>query len=129
MRAIVYSTSGNPSGQAIVALLAPLFGDSELTWHRSVEELSNGLRRFANDQAIAVLAPDSREDLNAILAFRDLFWKHRILLILPDTARETFALAVNLFPRYMTSADQDLAAIREVVIRLMEPRDRIPGLE
>ncbi|MFH1154170.1 MAG: hypothetical protein V1793_10150 [Pseudomonadota bacterium] len=122
MRGILYYRPENPSGEQLLTLLKPIFTDHILSCHRTVEHLSRDLKQSANDQGIAILCLDTYKDLSAMLEIRDLFWKHRIVLILPDMERETVARAVQLFPRYMTAPDQGLNDIKDVVSRLMEQR-------
>ncbi|MFH1155458.1 MAG: hypothetical protein V1793_16755 [Pseudomonadota bacterium] len=124
MRCILYYRPENSSGKQLLALLKPLFKKHVLICHNSVPDLARELRQSANNEGIALLFIDSQEDLGDILAIMDLFWKHRIVLILPDMERETLARAVPLSPRYITSPEQGLSDIREVLIKLMDPGDR-----
>jgi hypothetical protein len=121
MRGILYFRNENPSGRELLDLITPLFQEHLLSCHQSVADLSIHLRKRVGNEGIVILLLDSLEDLEAILQLRGLFWKYRILLILPDMERSTVARAVQLSPRFMTSADQGLGSIREVLVRLLDP--------
>jgi len=77
-----------------------------------------------DDAVIAILAPSRSDQLHRFEKFRELFLDVRMVLVLPERSPETFRLAHNLYPRYITFRDanlDDLAAVVDRMHRKLQP--------
>ena len=75
--------------------------------------------RPADDLTIAVFLAADHEDLQQLIAIRDLIINVRIILVLPDRKNETIAEGHTLQPRFITYLDSDFAEIRSVMSKMI----------
>ncbi len=76
------------------------------------------------DHRIILILAGSIDDLAQILPFRDLFVNHALILILPDSKKDTMTQALSLYPRYMDYIRNDLKDVFLVLKKMVKKIDR-----
>lgn len=84
------------------------------------EELRESLRFSPAFSRLIVLAPPGRGDLSNILTLADWLVGFPLILILPDSEKETISNGLKLMPRFYTFADSDLEQMVVVLLRLLD---------
>jgi hypothetical protein len=100
-----------------------LGGDDRFETYRTVADFSARLRRH-NGPGIMILLLANQSDLVEISSQRDLVADAETILLLPDGAEQTFALAHSLRPNFLGSTDCDLDTVVSVLKRLVQKRAR-----
>ena len=68
---------------------------------------------------IAILLAASKEELQELVSVGELLEDIRIILVLPDTDRDTVANAHILRPRYLTYVDSDFSDVAAVLSKML----------
>jgi hypothetical protein len=103
-----------------------LGGDDQFETYRKMADFSARLRRH-NRPGIMILLLATQSDLAAISSQRDLVADAETILLLPDGAEQTFALAHSLRPNFLGRTDSDLGTVILVLKRLVQKRARQAG--
>jgi len=103
-----------------------LGGDDRFETYRTIGDFSARLRR-QNRPGIMILLLADRSELVEISRQRELVADAETILLLPDDAEQTVALAHSLRPNFLGSTDCDLDTVVSVLKRLVEKRARQPG--
>jgi hypothetical protein len=95
------------------------------SWYGQVEiyyTLNRFYQRFTqagSSNAVTVLLLASRQELENLVQYADLISDQKIILVLPDRAKETIAMGHALYPRFIGYTDSDLKDVTRVLRRLM----------
>ncbi len=119
MRVLFYTTTADGVAQRLQRVIEGLVPKENTEIHRTIDSLSNRLRRPRYDLAVAVLLAASREDLLELLSIRDLLDGIRIILVLPDREDGTIAKGHRLYPRFLTYSDSDLLDVAAVLSKML----------
>lgn len=120
MRLLVYANGSDDAGKRLEDVIDTVAPGIDTEIYRTVENLSNRLRRRFGDLAVVVLRAASRKELQEILRIRDLLDDVPVLLILPDREAETFSEGLNLFPRFISFEDTDFTDVSTVLERMLK---------
>jgi hypothetical protein len=94
-------------------------------WYGQVEiyyALKKFYQRFTragSSNAVTVLLPASRQELENLVQYADLFSDQKIILVLPDRSKETITMGHALYPRFIGYTDSDLKDVTSVLRRLV----------
>jgi hypothetical protein len=119
MKIFLYTKKGDPSGDILEKMIKTHLPEVETAVYRTIDDLSQGLRQPIKDSGVAILLVSNQEDLQNILSIRHLFQNIRIILLLPNRAAETVALAHQLRPRFLTNINSDLSEITAVLKKML----------
>lgn len=103
------------------------------SWYGQVEifyTLEKFYRRFTlagSSNAVTVLLLTSRQELENLVKYADLFDDQKIILVLPDHAKETIALGHALYPRFISYTDGDLEDVASVLRKLITRNQTQPA--
>ena len=95
------------------------------SWYGQVEifyKLEKFFRRFTragSSNAVTVLLLSSRQELENLVQYADLFDDQKIILVLPDHTKETITLGHALYPRFISYTDGDLQDVTSVLRNLI----------
>jgi hypothetical protein len=120
MKIFLYSKVGEQSGNILVKIIKTDLPEVEIVVYRTIDDLSQGLRQTIEDSGVAILLVSDQEDLKNILSIRYLFQDIRIILLLPNKATETVALAHQLRPRFLTHIHSDFTEITAVLKKMLK---------
>jgi len=86
----------------------------------SIEQLTDRFRRpfTCRGATVAVLFPADQRDLADLVAIKDLLEGLRIILVLPDSYKETISAGHRLRPRYITFAGGNLDDVISVLEKI-----------
>jgi hypothetical protein len=118
MRLILYAASTHQAGSLLLKTIGTLNADRPYECCSTLDALINSLRRPAGTEAVAILCPSGKDELNRLLAIRPLLRDMRIILILPDGQAETVSEGHALRPRFVSYADGDLSDVAAVVRKM-----------
>ena len=119
MKVLLYISSENASGKKLRNIVESIVSIEEIEIFQTIDELSQRLHQLKGYPRIAILMPANRKELLAILSFSDLFWNLRIILVLPDRARETVSIGLKLVPRYFSYSDTNLMDVAAVLEKML----------
>jgi hypothetical protein len=103
------------------------------SWHGQVEifyTLSKFYQRFTqpgSSNTITVLLIADRRELENIVQYSELFCDQKIILVLPDRAKETVTMGHALYPRYISYTDSDLKDVTSVLHKLIDHNQTRPA--
>jgi hypothetical protein len=122
MKIFLYSPAGDPSGDRLGQQIKMNLPEAGMVVCRTLSDLSQSLRQPEEDLGVAVLLVSDQEDLQNIISIRHLFQTIRIILLLPNKAPETVAMAHQLRPRFLTGRNSDLAEVTAVLKKMFKDR-------
>lgn len=89
----------------------------------TIEEMSGRLRHPDHPSMIILLA-ENREAVNRLCALRELMNDAGIVLLLPDSGKDTVAMGLKLFPRYIGYLNEDLSNLSPVLKKMATLKNR-----
>jgi hypothetical protein len=107
-------------GREFEASLRTVLEDGRLETFADIGDLETRLRGPKGPSALSIIWDPDPQQLRAIETRRDLFSGARLLLVLPDDAAETVALAHRLRPAYITYVEEGIPDVVAVLGRLAE---------
>ena len=129
IRFIFFSVEKGERFNQILGFAKTLFPADEISIHSEVTGFSNAIVEPGFDQRITLILAGSSHDLTRILPFRDLFENRFVILILPDSEKETVDKALTLYPRYIDYVQNDPSGIYLVLKKLVQKIHGLPGSE
>jgi hypothetical protein len=119
-RFIFFSTQKGKKHEEILSFAEKLFLPSEISVHSKTSEFSKAVVEPGFDQRIILILAGSSDDLAQILPFRDLLVNHPVILILPDSKKDTMTRALSLYPRYIDYIQNDLKDVFLVLKKMVK---------
>jgi hypothetical protein len=86
------------------------------------------LTRAGCSNAVTVLLLANRQELENLVQYADLFCDQKIILVLPDRAKETVAMGHALYPRFISYTDGDLVDVTSVLRKLIHYNQTHPAV-
>lgn len=118
---LLFFSSKQPGGMGdkLQMFVEAFVADHKAEICRTVSSLSARLRKRKYDLDIAVLVTEDENELDELLAIRELLDDLRIILVLPDEEKETVSKGCALYPRFLTCVDSDFTAITDVLNNML----------
>ena len=85
----------------------------------TLADLTRRLRQPQNNIGIALLTAKTKQDLEDLVALRELLSDIRVILILPDRDHDTISKAHALYPRFLTYIDRDFDEVKAVLSKML----------
>jgi L-lactate utilization protein LutB len=120
MKIFLYFKAGDQSGDILEKIIKTHLPGVEMAVYSTIDDLSKSLRQPIENSGIAILLVSNQEDLKNILSIRYLFQNIKTILLLPNKAPETVALAHQLRPRFLTDINTDLAEVIAVLKKMLK---------
>lgn len=111
MSLILYLPLTEGPGNQLYDIVKKTASKRKIELCRSIQELSDRLKRPIFDVEVTILLATDREDLLVITSLGDFLNRMKIILVLPDLDMETIALGHLLRPRFITWQDDDFAQL------------------
>ena len=129
LKVLLYTTKSDGIGKQLISVLGEVIREGDIEVFHHIDSLMNYFRspRPADDLTIAVFLASDREDLQQLVAIRDLIINIRIILVLPDRENETIAEGHSLQPRFITYLDSDFEEIGSVMNKMIKSRVCVPA--
>ncbi|MFA5903622.1 MAG: hypothetical protein WC836_06765 [Desulfobacula sp.] len=120
VRFVIFSTEKGQRYTDILDFARGLFLSDEISIHSEVIGFSKAIVEpgFAH-RIILILAASSR-DLYKILPYRDLLEDRHVILILPDSEKDTMTQALSLYPRYIDYIQNDPTDVFLVLKKMVQ---------
>ena len=119
MGLIFYATDTNGIGKSLWNMHQKLVAEYNGEFFQSIDTLSQKLRSPRDDLTIAVLLASTQEELLDILSIRVLLEGIRIILILPDSNRDTIMIGHTLLPRFITYVNSNVSWVNAVLNKML----------
>jgi L-lactate utilization protein LutB len=120
MKIFLYSKVGGQSGDILEKIIKTHLPGVEMVVYRTIDDLSQSLRQPIENSGVAIFVVSNQEDLKNILSIHYLFQNIQTILLLPNKAPETVALAHKLRPRFLTDINTDLSEIIAVLKKMLK---------
>lgn len=120
MNILLYSNDKTGVGKKIQGVIKSMVPKIELEIYRTLDGLSDKLRQPRNTFFILVLLVVQREDFWDLMSIRDLLYDIPIILILPDSEKDTVLTAHKFYPRYVTDVSSDFSDVALVVKKMFK---------
>lgn len=91
----------------------------ELELHENLDTVTQSLREYAPGEMILICYAATKDGLNAALSIRPLLEHTSIIMILPDSDKETIARGHLFGPRFLTDVNGDPEEVGSVLARLI----------
>ena len=104
---LLYLDEKEGAGARVLRVIESLLPENGLEICRTIKGVADKLRQPFNNFFISVLLVAQREELNDLVAIRDLLFETNIILILPDSEYDTTSIGHKLYPRYSSYVDSD----------------------
>ncbi len=119
MGLLFYATDTKGTGKALWNLHQELASSYKGEFFQTIDSLSHKLCQPSGDQTIAVLLAGTQEDLADILSVKNLLERTRIILILPDSSKDTISKGHTLYPRFLAYVDGDFSWVAAVLEKML----------
>ncbi len=120
MGLLFYASDTKGAGKLLWNLHQELAAEYRGEFFQTIDTLSQNLRQPQGDLSIAVLLASTQEEFKNILSIRDLLVDRvRIILILPDSNKDTISKGHALFPRYLAYVDGNFNWVIEVLKKML----------
>lgn len=120
MEVFLYSSQIEEKEQKIQRMMREIFPKDQLSVLRSVENVSQKLRKPREKKPIFVLLAYKKDDLFDFFTMRDQLHEVRLVLVLPDAEEGTISLAHRLRPNYLTYVDRDPQELKAVLKKMSQ---------
>ena len=120
IRLIFFSGKNEQIRKKFLNMIATLFSENQISVHTTIESFSSDLRKLDNHHKIILILTKTQKDLLNILFLKELLNDCNIVLILPDTAKETMTQACKLYPRYISYIQSDFKDINFVLKKMID---------
>lgn len=107
MRLFCYARDADNAVSTLLDKLRSLDCGKDMEVCRSLACLSQRLKEPTFERELAVIVAATREELDGLLAIRDLLQDIRIILVLPDHESDTVSQGHKLSPRFVSYIDRD----------------------
>lgn len=90
-----------------------------LGFFQTIEDFSTRLRQLPRAEVVVLLA-QSHHELSKLISLKDFLEYARIILILPDSERETVSKGLKLYPRFLSYVDSDFKDVAAVLEKMLD---------
>lgn len=125
---LYFSEEAAGPGQELQEVLNNALPERRVELFTDLDELVTGLQRPEAEPALVVLVIGNLAELEEFLPLRSPWEDTGVILVLPDETEETLALAQQLNPRYIKSADEDFVELASVIDEILKEK-RIASIE
>ena len=106
-------------GNLIKNRVTQLFSEEQIIVHTDLEQFSICLRAPGCHNKIFLIIASTQKDLFDILLLKNFLNDRHLILIVPDTAKETMSQAYKLYPRYISDIQGDFKDVILVLEKMI----------
>ncbi len=119
MSVLLYASPANAAGKRLQRIIETLVPNEQLEICRSIEGLSERLRRPFYSRLTGVFLVASDKELSNLLSIRNMLHDLRFILVLPDSEKNTVTKGFALYPRFISYADSDFSDVAAVLSKML----------
>lgn len=120
MKVVLYANGASIAEKRFRNAIQEVVTNDHLETFSTMACLCLSLRQPVQKPTIAVLLANSKEELNEIYSMKDLLREICIILLLPDSKRDTMELAFKIGARFLSHVEADC---KDVVALLSKIQD------
>ncbi len=130
MNVLFYSAPLKGIGRRFLRIILSHIPQDRVEICRSIAALDSRLHKPLDGMTIAVFHIRSEDELEVLIARRDLLADFRTILVLPDSEESTIARGHLLRPRFVVYGDGDLPDVSVVLGKMLQgnKKDATAGL-
>ena len=117
---LLFCTEQKGTGDSIQRIIESMVSEGEIEIFMTLEGLNKRLRQPGRNVSVMVLEASDRKELCDLISIQDLFYDIPIILILPDSSRDTVALGHKLYPRFISYADSEFSDVSLVIRKMIK---------
>jgi len=118
MDILVYTTSNNLNGNKLSEVISASFPGENINICNNFKSLSKRLHLPRNNLNVAVLTTSDRSELSNILSIKELLADLNVIVVLPNSHRDTIAMGHLLAPRFLTFSENDPDEVTAVLNKM-----------
>jgi hypothetical protein len=118
MKIFLYTGTLANDGKRLQSVISSHIPEDLTEVYDSNRELTKALHTPGENPDVVVLLAGDLEELQKILALKDVLLTTRVILVLPDRHKETIAKGHTLFPRFISYMDNDYSEIGDVLKKI-----------
>jgi hypothetical protein len=126
MGLLVYIPKKDEQGRQLQQMVGGLLWQDSIEIFYEFKYFDFRLRNLTGNEDIALLYASTAEDLDDLVANRNLFLNLRLVLILPDSDEGTIAKGHLLRPRFMSYQDNSFADLSAVLQKMRKKSSPSP---
>jgi len=115
MKTILYANDLTTLGKKLKNMTQTQVSGIQVEDCHSIEHISQILRQPLNNVSVLVLMVGSRDELIQFNSMSPLFDNIRVILILPDSKKDTFSLGLKLKPSFISDVNSNLKDVVSVL--------------
>ena len=115
MKTILYANDLTTLGEKLKNMTQTQVSGIQVEDCHSIEHISQILRQPLNNVSVLVLMVGSRDELIQFNSMSPLFDNIRVILILPDSKKDTFSLGLKLKPSFISDVNSNLKDVVSVL--------------
>ena len=119
MNVLFYGPKNDKSTQELCKVVFKRIPKNKTEKCSTLADLTRRLRQPQNDIGIALLTARTKQDLEDLVALRELLSDIRVILILPDRDHDTISKAHALYPRFLSYIDRDFDEVKAVLSKML----------
>jgi len=119
MALLFYASDKQGTGKLLWNLHQDLAAEHQGEFCQTIDTLSQKLHQPKSDSSIAVLLAGTQKELVDILSIGNLLERIRIILILPDSNKDTISKGHTLLPRFLTYVDGNFSWVTAVLEKML----------
>ena len=115
MKTIFYANDLTALGEKLKNMISAQISGIQVENYNSIEDISQILRQPLNNVSVMVLLLASIDELIQFNSMNTLFNNLRIILILPDSKKDTLSLGLKLKPSFISDVNSNLNDVVSVL--------------
>jgi hypothetical protein len=119
MKILYYGPETSEGKESLTALLPLLAANKNSEFLHHPNQLRQRTRHPQGCPDLAVLVAATKIDLRELLANHEFFYDSRVVLVLPDSDKQTVLEGHALRPRYLTHVNGDPFELKAVVAKMI----------
>jgi len=118
-KAIFYATRPYWAAESLCKVIESIVPKDDIEICRTIEELSGKICPHSKTSGIAVILTGTRVELARLMSIRKTLTEANIILIIPDSEKETVVLGHSFYPRFLSYADGDFQDVAAVLSKML----------
>ncbi len=116
---VFFSGKSKPLRAKALNIVEKLFSREQIRIYTNLESFSTGLLQPGYNHKIILILINTQKDLSGILGLKKLLNDRNIILLLPDTEKETMGQACKLYPRYTSDIQSNFKDVIPVLEKMI----------
>ncbi|MDY6989488.1 MAG: hypothetical protein SWQ30_15690 [Thermodesulfobacteriota bacterium] len=119
-KVIVYASRPNWAAERLCRVIQSVVPRNDIEICLNIEGLLGKACPHSNPSSVAVILAATRGELARLMSIRKALTETSLILIIPDSEKETVALGHSLYPRFLSYADGDFRDVAAVLGKMLE---------